>query len=190
MKRRNITLALLFAASVIVMAAVVPGVQSGAYAQTDTYKSAVPVVDDIPAKKTQTEKNREISALKERPEIFKYLLSQEFLATLLSFLILFQVTYIYFKYMRKSKIKVKPNKHKPIKIKLKTKISQAENSNEKDIDKQDEIEEEPLTNKPDTEGTIRDNNKKTKAELLEEAKELKVERTKHAHRISQLLEKL
>lgn len=170
---------------------VATGVQSGAYAQTDTYKSAVPVVDEINMKKPRTAR-REIDTLQKRPEIFIYLLSQEFLAALLSFLILFQVTYIYFTYLRKSKRKVKPHKRKPINIKLKTKPkkTQAENSIEKDHDKQDDIEENPLTDKPDPEGTIGDNKKKAQAELLEEAKELKATRTKHAYRISQLLEKL
>ena len=195
MKPRNITFALLFVVSIIVMASVVPGVISRANAQTESYKSAVPVVDDIGMKKPRAARSRNISTLKEQPEIFVYLLSQEFLAALLSFLIIFQVTYIYFSYMRKSKKKVKPHKRKPINIKLnKPKIPQAEEPNEKDKDNQDDTkddsEESSVTHKPDQKEVTIKNQKKSNAELLEEAKELKVERTRHAHRIHHLLEKI
>ena len=192
MKLRNIICALLIAASIDVMAAVVPGVQSRANAQTESYKSAVPVVDDITMKKPQEARSRKISTLKEQPEIFSYLLSQEFLAALLSFLILFQVTYIYFTYMRKSKRNVKPHKRKPINIKLNTKLkkSNGEDPDDKDKDKQDDTEESPLDDKPESESVKREKKKKAKAELLEEAKELKAERAKHAHRINHLLGKL
>ena len=172
------------------------GFPQRAFTATDKYKSAVPVIDYIEKERPQGSVTREIKALQEPSLIYRFTLSQEFLAALLSFLMLFLSTYIYFRYIKPAARMSKGehrHRHKttPLKPESRTddRAMPSEESQEK-IEESVKDEESSTEQKPEGAGIEVHTEEPEKTPQPVNLLQFKAERDQHAQRIYHLLDKL
>jgi hypothetical protein len=171
-----------------------------AFPDTKQYKNAIPVIDYIAKEQPLESSNGAIKPLQERGSLFRFTLSRQFLAALLSFLVLFLATYIYFKYIWRSyrlsndhhKSHHKTPSHKSPKPVFKTAVSSTSSPPEPPIKEEGTVKGEKSPSEEESEGeTFEFHNGETKiTQQTDNMDQLKAERLEHARRIYHLMEKL
>ena len=183
----------------IVVCTMLWGRPEAGYSQTQTYKSARPVIDVIERERPVVRDEQTMRDLESQSEFYSRLLSREFLAALLSFLILFQTVYIYFRYIRTSKKVIdyphrrarKTVKKKKKKHKIKTVKKPLPEEKKEPLPEESPEETTSFDNEVGNDDLAEDNpdDGVGKPDIIE-IEELKTMRETHAQRIYHLLEKL
>ncbi len=171
-----------------------------AFPDTKQYKNAIPVIDYIAKGQPLKSADGAIKPLQETSPLFRFTLSRQFLAALLSFLVLFLATYIYLKYIWRSyrlsnqhhKSHHKSPSHKSPKPVFKIAGSAISSPPEPQLKEEKTVKEEDSQSEEASEGETFEfhNGESTITRQTDNMDQLKAERLEHARRINHLLGKL